>query len=43
MDNEKLAQWLIEFDKLVATTEMEISYRPSMMKIINSIRCQSFF
>ena len=42
MDNEKLAQWLIDFDKLVATTDMEISYRPSMMKIINSIRCQSF-
>lgn len=41
IEHDKFTHWLIEFDKLIQTTEMEISYRPSMTKIINSIQCKS--
>lgn len=42
VEHDKFTNWLIDFDKLVSATDMEISYRPSMMKIINSIQCQNF-
>lgn len=40
MDQTQFLDWLIRFDKLVATTTMETSYRPVLLKTINALKCK---
>ena len=41
-DQKKLANWLIEFDKLISERDnLATSYRPVMIKTINNLMCQS--
>lgn len=41
MNQEKLAQWLLKFDSLIATSKkLDTSYRPVIIKTINNLKCK---
>lgn len=40
MDQNEFLQWLLKFDELVSTTNMETSYRPAILKTIDGLKCK---
>lgn len=40
-NQEKLANWLIEFDDLLKNSKLSTSYRPVMKKTINNLMCKT--